>query len=75
MSATANVTGLPTPAPSDPLPLVEQWLDAASALDRRNPNAMALATTGASGHPSVRMVLLRGLAVSDGYAVFYTHYA
>ena len=75
MSATANVTGLPTPAPSDPLPLVKQWLDAASALERRNPNAMALATTGANGHPSVRMVLLRGLAVNDGYAVFYTHYA
>jgi pyridoxamine 5'-phosphate oxidase len=56
------------------LPLVKQWLDAASALGRRNPNAMALATSDGDGYPSVRMVLLKGLAVSDGYGVFYTHY-
>jgi pyridoxamine 5'-phosphate oxidase len=39
----------------------------------RNPNAMALATSSASGAPSVRMVLLKELA-PDGYAVFYTNY-
>lgn len=60
--------------PSDPLPVVKQWLDAAAANGRRNPNAMALATSDARGHPSVRMVLLKGLAVDDGFAVFYTHY-
>jgi pyridoxamine 5'-phosphate oxidase len=59
--------------PDDPLPLVAQWLEAAAAT-RRNPNAMALATSDAAGKPSVRMVLLKELAAS-GYAVFYTNYA
>src|SRR3970282_2977600 len=35
---------------------------------------MGLATSDANGRPSVRMVLLKGFAVSDGYAVFFTHY-
>lgn len=37
-----------------------------------NPNAMALATVGADGHPSVRMVLLKGVT-SDGF-LFFTNY-
>lgn len=68
------MTRLPSPPPSDPLPLVEQWLEMAKENGRRNPNAMALATSDARGHPSVRMVLLKGLAIADGFAVFYTHY-
>jgi pyridoxamine 5'-phosphate oxidase len=65
---------LPSPAPVDPLPLVAEWLDEVTALGRhRNPNAMALATTGGAGQPAVRMVLLKELAAA-GYAVFYTNY-
>jgi pyridoxamine 5'-phosphate oxidase len=65
---------LPLPAPDDPLPLVRQWLDAAAASGQRNPDAMAFATVDASGRPSVRMVLMRGLSVGQGFGVFYTHY-
>jgi pyridoxamine 5'-phosphate oxidase len=64
---------LPTPPPDDPLPVALRWLAEATASARRNPNAMALATVSAGGHPSARMVLLKELAPS-GYAVFYTNY-
>lgn len=66
-------TTLPTPPPDDPLPVAIRWLAEATARARRNPNAMALATVGAAGRPSVRMVLLKELSPS-GYAVFYTNY-
>ena len=65
---------LPSPAPADPLPLVAEWLDEVTAMGRRrNPNAMALATTDGGSRPAVRMVLLKELAAA-GYAVFYTNY-
>ncbi len=67
------MTRLPTPPPDDPLPLAIRWLGEATARGRRNPNAMALATTSPTGRPSARMVLLKELA-PDGYAVFYTNY-
>ena len=68
------MTGLPTPAPKDPLPIVTAWLTEVTASGRtRNPNALALATTDAAGRPSVRMVLLKELAPA-GYLVFYTNY-
>jgi pyridoxamine 5'-phosphate oxidase len=70
---TAVTPLLPTPPPDDPLPLAIRWLAEAGARGRRNPNAMALATTSAAGHPSARMVLLKELAPL-GYAVFYTNY-
>lgn len=67
-----------TPTLSDtqpPLQVVELWLAQAAASGLcRNPNAMSVATVGADGRPSVRMVLLKHLAVPEGYAVFYTHY-
>lgn len=66
--------GLPADAPDDPLPLACRWLGDAEALGRRNPLAIALATTDARGRPSVRMVLMRGFDVQAGYAVFYTNY-
>jgi len=65
---------LPDPLPSDPLSVVQTWLDEASALQRRNPFALALATTDASGRPAVRYVLLKALSVERGYIVFYTNY-
>jgi pyridoxamine 5'-phosphate oxidase len=66
-------TLLPSPPPEDPVPVAARWLGEATALGRRNPNAMALASTDAAGRPSVRMVLLKELAPA-GYAVFYTNY-
>src|SRR5213078_1832407 len=68
------MTSLPTPAPEDPLPVVASWLAEISASGRcKNPNAMALATCGRTDAPSVRMVLVKGIAPA-GYAVFYTNY-
>ena len=64
---------LPTPPPDDPLPVAMRWLAEATARNRRNPNAMALATVDATGRPSARMVLLKELAPA-GYGVFYTNY-
>jgi pyridoxamine 5'-phosphate oxidase len=65
---------LPSPPPADPLPVAAEWLDQVRAAGRRrNPNAMALATTDGAGRPAVRMVLLKELAAA-GYAVFYTNY-
>jgi pyridoxamine 5'-phosphate oxidase len=65
---------LPRPAPRDPLPLAEQWLDDAARDAGKNPWAMALATVGASGRPSVRFVLLKSLSTSGGFLVFFTNY-
>jgi pyridoxamine 5'-phosphate oxidase len=58
----------------DPLPLVQHWLDEAGALPRRNPFALALATTDAKGRPAVRYVLLKSLSVDRGFIVFFTNY-
>jgi len=63
---------LPVP-PDDPLPIAIRWLGEAEALGRRNANAIALASTDRTGRPSVRMVLVKGLAPA-GYLVFYTNY-
>ncbi|HEX7081741.1 MAG TPA: pyridoxal 5'-phosphate synthase [Gammaproteobacteria bacterium] len=64
-----------TAAPDDPVLVVRQWLEqAAESGRRRNPGAMALATVGADGRPSVRMVLVKAVCAGDGYAVFYTSY-
>jgi pyridoxamine 5'-phosphate oxidase len=63
---------LPSPPPDDPVPTAQRWLEAATAAGRRNPNAMALATTS-GGRPSVRMVLLKSID-ARGYVVFYTNY-
>jgi pyridoxamine 5'-phosphate oxidase len=65
---------LPRPAPTDPLPLAAQWLAEAEARVEKNPWAMALATTAASGAPSVRYVLLKALSADEGFIVFYTNY-
>ena len=70
---TIIVSSLPAQPPADPLPLVAAWLEAAND-GRRNPHAMALATSDAGARPSVRMVLLKQLSVGDGYVVFYTNY-
>jgi pyridoxamine 5'-phosphate oxidase len=55
----------------DPLRQFEKWLADAVAAELLEPNAMALATVGDDGAPSVRMVLLKGLEA--GRFLFYTN--
>ncbi|MBN8817012.1 MAG: pyridoxamine 5'-phosphate oxidase [Sphingomonas sp.] len=55
----------------DPFALFDAWFAEAQASEPNDPNAMALATAGEVGNPSVRMVLLKGQG-PDGF-VFYTN--
>jgi len=55
-----------------PLPLFERWYAEARQSEINDSNAMALATAGADGRPSVRMVLLKGH--DERGFVFYTNY-
>lgn len=57
---------------ADPIRQFEAWFDAAREVTPLEPNAMALATVGADGRPSLRMVLLKG--VDERGFVFYTNY-
>ena len=57
---------------ADPIRQFQAWFDAARAASPFEPNAMALATVGADGRPSVRMVLLKGL--DERGFVFYSNY-
>ena len=56
---------------ADPFALFDHWLAEARQKEPNDPEAMALATTGLDGQPSVRMVLLKGHGV-DGFT-FYTN--
>jgi pyridoxamine 5'-phosphate oxidase len=56
---------------ADPFALFDTWFAEAQASEINDPNAMALATTGADGQPSLRMVLLKGHG-PEGF-VFYTN--
>ena len=57
--------------------LFDEWYVKANTSEPNDPNAMALATTGADGQPSVRMVLLKGhgsdLGAHGGFT-FYTNF-
>jgi pyridoxamine 5'-phosphate oxidase len=61
----------------DPYSLFDDWFAEARTTEINDSNAMALATTGANGQPSVRMVLLKGhgrdLGTHGGF-VFYTNF-
>jgi len=57
---------------SDPFVQFERWWTEALRDESVRPDAMALATVDAEGHPSVRMVLLKGCD-RRGF-VFYTNY-
>jgi pyridoxamine 5'-phosphate oxidase len=57
---------------TDPYSLFARWFAEAEAKEQNDPNAMALATVGADGMPSLRMVLLKGFD-PEGF-VFYTNY-
>jgi pyridoxamine 5'-phosphate oxidase len=58
--------------PEDPFGLFESWLEEAKASEINDPNAMTVASVGADGMPSARMVLLKD--VSGGGFVFYTNF-
>ena len=55
----------------DPISLFDAWFAEAKASEPNDPEAMALATADADGHPSVRMVLLKGHGPA-GF-IFYTN--
>ncbi len=57
---------------SEPYELFRKWLADAEASEPNDANAMAIASVGADGQPSVRMVLLKD-ADTHGF-VFYTNY-
>jgi len=71
----ARFQTLPDPLPADPMPLASAWFrQAGDEQVQRNPNSMSLATTGADGNPSVRVVLCKEIVADPGYVVFYTNY-
>ena len=61
----------------DPFTLFDIWFAEARTTEINDSNAMALATTGADGQPSVRRVLLKGhgrdLGTHGGF-IFYTNF-
>lgn len=56
----------------NPFEQFKKWYDLARGAGMREPHAMAVATCGAGGAPSVRTVLLRGW--DERGFVFYTNY-
>lgn len=56
---------------AEPFRRFAEWMERALAAEVPEPTAMALATADAQGHPSVRMVLLKGF--DEGGFVFYTN--
>ena len=66
---------LPAPLPREPLATAAEWLALArSRADQPNPNAMVVASVGAGGLPSARVVLCKEIVVDPGYVCFYTNY-
>ena len=57
---------------SDPVAQFARWYERAQAEVKPLPDAVALATASRAGHPSLRMVLLKGFD-AHGF-VFYTNY-
>lgn len=55
-----------------PLVTLERWIEEAAQAGAAEPNAMALATVGGEGSPSLRMVLCKGVSVAG--VVFYTNF-
>ena len=53
----------------DPFSLFDTWFVEARTTEINDSNAMALATTGADGQPSVRMVLLKGHGLHIAWAI------
>jgi pyridoxamine 5'-phosphate oxidase len=57
----------------DPVTMLQRWMDEAIRSGLYDPTAMVLSTVAATGRPSSRMVLLKGLT-ADGL-VFFTNYS
>ena len=57
---------------SDPLQQFQTWLQQAINAELPEPNAMTLATVGADGRPSTRVVLIKG--IDERGLVWYTNY-
>lgn len=57
---------------ADPFALFDAWFAAAKAREPNDPDAMALATVGADGRPSLRLVLLKGVDQEAGFT-FHTN--
>jgi pyridoxamine 5'-phosphate oxidase len=57
---------------ADPMQQFARWLDEAIAAQLPEPNAMTLATVGADGRPSTRIVLVKGF--DERGIVWYTNY-
>ncbi|MCY4524784.1 MAG: pyridoxamine 5'-phosphate oxidase [Halobacteriovoraceae bacterium] len=57
---------------TDPFTLFDDWFSQAKKDGVIRPNAVALATSGKDGPPSLRMVLFKGLM--NGKFLFYTNY-
>jgi pyridoxamine 5'-phosphate oxidase len=56
----------------DPLAQFQRWFEQASKAGLTEPNAMTLATVGADGRPSARVVLLKGF--DERGLVFFTNF-
>jgi len=63
---------LETALADDPISQFSKWLAEALHSDECEPNAMTLATANAQGHPSARIVLLKGVDARG--LVFFTNY-
>ncbi|MFT4297316.1 MAG: pyridoxamine 5'-phosphate oxidase [Micropruina sp.] len=59
-------------AADEPLRQFGRWFDEAVAAGVPEPNAMTVATVGADGRPSTRIVLMKGFDAAG--VVFYTNY-
>lgn len=59
-------------AADGPLALFQRWMDEAIAHDVSEPTAMTVATVGANGRPSTRVVLLKGCDARG--MVWFTNY-
>lgn len=57
---------------SDPFSQFSKWLDEAFASGEIDANAMTISTVAVDGHPSSRVVLLKGVDAGD--LVFFTNY-
>jgi pyridoxamine 5'-phosphate oxidase len=61
-----------TASAADPLLQFQTWFDQALKAELPEPNAMTLATVGAQGRPSTRVVLIKGFDARG--IVWYTNY-
>ena len=61
-----------TQSAEDPLRQFDTWFKQALAAELPEPNAMTLATVGAQGRPSTRIVLIKGFDARG--IVWYTNY-